>query len=67
MKVIVNSTDAVAYIKTANSETIVSSKGSSNTVITMPVGGAAIQLWGLTTAQWVTFVTTTAIGFTTST
>ncbi len=67
-KVILNSTDAVAYVKTANDETIVSSKGSTNTVVTMPVGGAACVLEGFTTAQWLMFQSTASgIGLTTST
>jgi len=67
-KYIVNSTDSVSYIKTANSETIVSSKGSTNTVMSMPVGGAAVQLVGFTTAQWLVFQSTASgIGLTTTT
>lgn len=67
-KVILNSTDAVAYVKTANNETIVSSKGSTMSVITMPVGGAACILEGFTTAQWLMFQSTASgIGLTTST
>ena len=66
-KTILNSTDAVAYVKTANDETIVTSKGSTWTTITMPVGGLAVELMGFTTAQWLAFTTTLAAGFTTST
>ena len=67
-KIIYNSTDATAYVKTANDETIVSSKGSTNTVVAMPVGGASLHLVGATTAEWLAFQSTASgIGFSTST
>ena len=67
-KIIYNSTDATAYVKTANSETIVSSKGSTNTVLAMPVGGASLHLVGATTAEWLAFQSTASgIGFSTTT
>jgi len=68
MKVIVNSTDSVSYVKTANSETIVSTKGSTHTVMALPVGGGAVFMMGYTTAQWAIFQSTAAgIALTTST
>ena len=67
-KIIYNSTDATAYVKTANSETIVSSKGSTNTVVAMPVGGVSLHLVGATTAEWLAFQSTASgIGFSTTT
>lgn len=67
-KVIYNSTDATAFVKTANSETIVSSKGSTHTVVEFPVGGAALRLVGATTAEWLIFQSTAAgFGLTTTT
>ena len=40
------------YIKTANSETIVSTIGSSFTTVKISSLGGGFELIGLTTAQW---------------
>lgn len=40
------------YLKTANSETIVSTVGSSHTTVKVSSVGGCFELLGLTTAQW---------------
>ena len=46
------STQAATYLKTANSETIVSTQASSHTVIAASSGGGVFEMIGYTTAQW---------------
>jgi len=57
-KTIYNSTNATAYVKTKNSEVILSTVGSTQTVIALPAAGVMITLTGLTTALWATNITT---------
>lgn len=52
-KTIINSTVAGALVKTANSETIKTTNGSSFTTFDIPAAGGQIELQGLTTAIWV--------------
>jgi len=63
-----NSTDATAYVKTANTEVIHSTVGSTQHVISFPAAGASINLQGLTTAIWITAAATAGgIGLTNTT
>lgn len=61
-KVIAGSTVGACYLKTANSETIVTTAGSSFTTIKLSSLGGGFMLAGLTTAQWVSVGLTTAAG-----
>lgn len=54
---IFNSTNATAYVKTGSAN-ILSSVGSTQTVIALPAAGLPIELIGLTTALWGTLATT---------
>lgn len=57
-KVVVSSTSGPAYVKTANSETFIttSTVGSSNTTVKISSLGGSIQLVGVTTAVWALFL-----------
>jgi hypothetical protein len=52
-------TDGPVYLKTANSETIITTAGSSFTTVTLTSLGGSFGLFGLTTAQWGSFGLTT--------
>lgn len=56
------------YFKTANAETIVTtSLGSSFTTVKISSIGGCIELVGVTTAQWLSFVTSGGFSLTTTT
>jgi hypothetical protein len=54
-KTIRASTQAVTYLKTANSETIVSTQNSSGTTVACSTVGGAFELIGYTTGVWLGF------------
>lgn len=61
-KVVAGSTVGACYLKTANSETIITTAGSSFTTVKLSSLGGAFMLVGLTTAQWASISLTTAAG-----
>jgi hypothetical protein len=62
IKGIVGTTVGACYLKTANSEAIVTSAGSSFTTIKLSSLGGSFALMGLTTAMWAAVGLTTAAG-----
>jgi len=66
LKTLYSSGGATAFVKTANSETLESSAGTTFTVMRFIQGGAVV-LRGLTTARWLFFGSTAVAALTTTT
>ena len=63
--IVVGSSNASAYLKTnAATETIMTTLGSSDTVLAFPSGGGVATLTGVTTARWVAQLTTGVVAST---
>lgn len=63
--IIVGSSDTAAYLKTnAATETIMTTLGSSDTVLAFASGGGVATLTGVTTARWVAQLTTGVVAST---
>lgn len=65
--IIVGSTRAKTYLKTANSEQIRSSQATTDTVVALTSNGDSFRMVGISTAAWASNIGSSASGIVTST